>query len=150
METIELLKRVMIFKDLTEEELEKFAAVSVDESFPPEEVIIEEGTEGRALFIVKRGTVSVSKVEGETETELVKLTAGEAFGDMSLIEGNLTSARVKAHNDVDCLVINKQDFFDVLERDLNISSKVYRNLTRMLSERLRMTSEELSTYKTSI
>jgi CRP-like cAMP-binding protein len=147
MEIVELLKRVVIFQGLTEEELEKFAAISVNEAYEPGAVIIEERTEGRALFIIERGTVSITKVEGETETEITKLVAGEAFGDMSLIEGNLTSARVSAYNDVDCLVIRKEDFFDLLERDLVISSKVYKNFTRMLSERLRITSEELMTWK---
>jgi CRP-like cAMP-binding protein len=150
METVDLLRKSVIFQGLSDEELEKFAAISVDQSYSPEEIIIEEATEGRALFVIKRGTVSISKVENETETELTKLVVGESFGEMSLIEGNLTSARVKAYNDVDCLLITKEDLFGLMEKDMAISAKVYKNFTRMLSERLRITSEELSTWKASM
>jgi CRP/FNR family transcriptional regulator, cyclic AMP receptor protein len=150
METTELLKKVVIFQGLTDEELEKFAAISVEQSYPPEDIIIEEATVGRALFIIERGTVSISKVENETETEITKLVAGETFGEMSLIEGNKTSARVKAYNDVDCLLITKDDLFKLMDKDVQISAKVYKNFTRMLSERLRITSEELSTWKASM
>lgn len=150
METVELLKRVVIFQGLSEAELEKFAAISVEQSFPPEEIILEEGVEGRALYIIERGTVTISKLENETETEITKLVAGETFGEMSLIEGNRTSARVKAYNDVDCLLITKEDLFGLMDKDIAISAKVYKNFTRMLSERLRITSEELSTWKASM
>ena len=77
MENIELLKKVRIFQGLCDDELEKFAAITTEESFPPQAVIIEEGAEGKALFIIKRGTVAVTKIDGEVETELVKLVAGD-------------------------------------------------------------------------
>jgi CRP/FNR family transcriptional regulator, cyclic AMP receptor protein len=150
METVELLRRVVIFQGLTDDELEKFAAISVEHAYPAEEIILEERVEGRALYIIERGTVAVSKVENETETEITKLVAGETFGEMSLIEGNKTSARVKAYNEVDCLLITKEDLFNLMDKNVRISAKVYKNFTRMLSERLRITSEELSTWKASM
>lgn len=150
MDTIELLKKVRIFQGLSDDELEKFAAISADEQFPPEAVIIEEGAEGRALYIIKKGTVKVSKVEGEMETELVKLVAGEEFGEMSLVEDTTTSARVTAYNDVECMVISRDPFLELLEGDVPVSAKVYKNFTKVLSERLRYTSSELMTWKPDI
>lgn len=150
MDTITLLKKVRIFEGLSDEDLEKFAAISAEDSFPPDSVIIEEGVEGRALYIVKRGTVRVSKLESETETELTKLVAGEAVGEMSLIEDTVTSARVSAVNDVDCLIIPRDAFLDLMERDVHIAAKVYFNFTRIMSERLRITSQELFTWKPEI
>ncbi len=150
MDKLELLKKVRIFQGLSEDELKKFGEIAEEEKFPPEAVIIEEGTEGRALFIIKRGTVTVTKVDGEVETELVKLVAGEEFGEMSLIEDTVTSARVTAYNDVECLIINRDPFKELLDGDVHLSNKVYRNFTRVLSERLRNTSSELVTWKPDI
>jgi CRP/FNR family cyclic AMP-dependent transcriptional regulator len=147
MENVELMKRIRIFEGLTPEELSQFAAMTAEQSFPFQTIIVEEATEGRALYIVKRGTVSVTKIDGETETEIVKLVAGEAFGEMSLIEHSVTSARVTAYNDVQCLVIGWQDFFNLLDQNVAIAAKVYKNFTRILSERLRQTSSELVTWK---
>ncbi len=150
MEIIELIGKVRIFHGLSETEMEQFAAMSAEEIFPKDTVIIEENTEGRALYIVKRGTVSVSKVDGEVETELTKLVAGEAFGEMSLIEDAKTSARVTAYNEVECLVIGRDPFLELMSRDDSIAARVYKNFTQVLSERLRATSRELSTWKPDI
>lgn len=147
METKELLRRVKIFEGLTEEELDKFASIAIEESFPPKSIIIEEATEGRALYIVRRGTVSVSKVDGDLEIELVKLVAGAHFGEMSLVEDAKTSARVTAYNDVDCLVLGREPFLNLMDNEVAIAAKVYKNFTLSLSERLRTTSRELLTWK---
>lgn len=147
MENIELLKRVRIFQGLDDQELAKFGDIVIEESYPPNAVIIEEGTEGKALYVVKRGTVKVTKIDGEVETELVKLVAGEHFGEMSLIDDTKTSARVTAYNDVDCLVLARDSFLELVSSDVDIKAKVYYNFTKSLSERLRQTSAELVTWK---
>ncbi len=150
METVELLKRVRIFQGLDDEQLERFAAVSTEKSYDPDDLILEQGVEGEALFIIQRGTVKVLVVEGEVESEVAKLVAGEAFGEMSLIEDNVTSARIAAYNGVDCLIINEEEFMDVMESNSEISSEVYRNFTIILSERLRATTEKLATWQPDI
>jgi CRP-like cAMP-binding protein len=150
METKELLRRIRIFQGLTDEELDKFASITTVENFPPKAIIIEEGAEGKALFIVKRGTVSVFKIDGELKTELLKLVVGEHFGEMSLIEDAKTSACVTAYNEVSCLVIGREPFLSLLESDVNIAARVYKNFTRALSERLRLTTSELQTWKPEI
>jgi len=147
MENIKLLEKVRIFQGLSDDELSKFASITSEESFPSQSVIIEEGSEGRSLFLIKRGTVAVTKIDGEVETELVKLVVGEEFGEMSLIEDAKTSARVTAYNDVDCLVISRDPFLELLGNNVEISAKVYKNFTKILSERLRYTSSELVTWK---
>lgn len=147
MENLELLKRVRIFQGLSTEQLSKFAAFAIEEGYPPEEVIIEEGEEGRAIFIIRKGTVKVCKVDGDFVTELVRLSTGEAFGEMSFIENDKTSAQVSACDDVDVLALEKKPFLDLMQRDVNIAAKVYQNFTRVLSERLRKTSSELGALR---
>jgi len=150
MENIELLKKVVLFSRLDDDELKKFADIAEVKTYQPGDVIIEEDTEGRALFVIKRGTVSVTKIDGEVETEIVKLVVGEHFGEMSLIEDAHTSARVTAYNDVECLVIDRKPFLELMDNEIPIAAKVYKNFTKSLSERLRATSSELVTWKPDI
>lgn len=150
MESVALLKKVRLFQDLSEPEIEKFGQVSRIQKYSPKEIIIEEGTEGKALFIIKRGTVAVSKVDGELVSELVKLVAGEHFGEMSLLEDAKTSARVSAHNEVECVVISREDFQRLLDSDVALAAKVYKAFTQTLCDRLRATSSELMTWKPEI
>ena len=150
MESAALLKKVRLFHELDDPQLEKFSQVTQVQSYGPNDVIIEEGAEGRALYIIKRGTVKVLKIDGEVTSELVKLVAGEHFGEMSLVEEAKTSARVAAHNQVECLVIAREDFQRILEADTAMAAKVYKAFTQTLCDRLRATSSELVTWKPEI
>lgn len=150
MESVELLKKVRMFRDLPEAGIQKFAAVTRTETFQAKDVIIEQGSEGRALYIIKRGTVSVIKLDGEVTSELVKLVAGEHFGEMSLVENAKTSARVAAHNQVECLVISRSDFEQIVNSDPVLAATVYKAFTQTLCDRLRATSAELVTWKPEV
>jgi len=147
MENLELIRNIRLFKELDEQELGKFLAIAQEKKFSKGAVIIEEGEEGKALYVVKNGTVSVFKRDGALESELVKLFAGEHFGEMSLVEDARTSAWVKAHNEVVCLVIPKSAFLQLMESDYQVAAKVYKAFAQTLCDRLRQTSTDLVAWK---
>jgi len=147
MENLELIRNIRLFKELSEVELKKFLAISAEKNFSAGTIIIEENTEGRSLYIIKTGTVVVSKIDGSLESEIVKLFAGEHFGEMSLVEDVKTSARVSAHNDVVCIVIPKPEFQKLVGSDYKIAALVYKAFTRTLCDRLRHTSQDLVAWK---
>ncbi len=147
MEDRELLRNIRIFKELDDDELEKFLSIAREEKFPQGTIIIEEGTEGKALYIIKRGSVVVSKIDGSLESEIGKLYAGEHFGEMSLVEDAKTSARVSAGSDVVCLVVPREDFQNLINSDYKIAAKIYKAFTQTLCDRLRQTSQDLVAWK---
>ncbi len=150
MENIKLLRKVRMFQNLSDDELQKFRDISEERPFNAGDVIIEENSEGKALYIVKRGTVVVSKIDGALESELVKLFAGEHFGEMSLVDDAKTSARVSAFNEVECLVISRKNFLNLMSSNVVLAAKVYKAFTQTLCDRLRQTSADLVTWKPEI
>jgi len=144
---VEMLKGISIFEDLNELQLNRFAEVAEEKEYKSGEVILDEGVEGDALYVVKEGQVEVSKQENEVRSTLVTLEAGEHFGEMSLLEGQPTSAKVSADGRVVLLVIPREKFLEVLESDDGIGAKVYKALAYALSRRLRSTSADLATWK---
>lgn len=56
------------------------------------EVIFEEGSTGRELFVVLDGEVEIAKVTGASKTVIVRLGKGEFFGEMAVIDGSSRSA----------------------------------------------------------
>src|SRR5271156_1784751 len=56
------------------------------------EVIFEEGSSGRELFVVLGGEVEIAKVNGASKTVIVTLGKGEFFGEMAVIDGSSRSA----------------------------------------------------------
>jgi CRP/FNR family cyclic AMP-dependent transcriptional regulator len=60
--------------------------------FGVDDVIFEEGSTGRELFVVLDGEVEIAKVSGATRTTIIKLGKGEFFGEMAVIDGSARSA----------------------------------------------------------
>ena len=56
------------------------------------QVIFEEGSTGRELFVVLDGEVQIAKLSGAAKTVIVTLGKGEFFGEMAVIDGSARSA----------------------------------------------------------
>jgi CRP/FNR family cyclic AMP-dependent transcriptional regulator len=56
------------------------------------DVIFEEGSTGRELYVVLEGKIDIVKVTGATRTTIVTLGKGEFFGEMAVIDGSSRSA----------------------------------------------------------
>jgi len=57
-----------------------------------DEVIFDEGSTGRELFVVLDGAVEIAKLDGGSKTVIVTLGKGEFFGEMAVIDGSARSA----------------------------------------------------------
>src|ERR1700743_2292347 len=60
--------------------------------FDAGDVIFEEGSTGRELFVVLDGQVEIAKINGASKAGLVTLGKGEVFGEMAVIDGSAPSA----------------------------------------------------------
>jgi CRP/FNR family transcriptional regulator, cyclic AMP receptor protein len=56
------------------------------------DVIFEEGSVGRELFVVLEGKIDIVKATGAGRTLIVTLGKGEFFGEMAVIDGSARSA----------------------------------------------------------
>lgn len=60
------------------------------------EVIFEEGSAGRDLYVVLDGKVDIVKGSGAGQTVVISLGKGEFFGEMAVIDGSARSATAVA------------------------------------------------------
>lgn len=60
------------------------------------EVVFEEGSTGRELFVVLEGKIDIVKNSGADRTVIVTLGKGEFFGEMAVIDGSARSATAVA------------------------------------------------------
>ena len=142
---VELLQRVPLFHRLGYEETMSLAAISHVEERADGEHIIQQDSLGNALYILKEGCASVRRrdqVTGELQ-ELGKLGRGELFGEMSLIDDQLTSAEIIATSAVEMLVIPRRAFEALLAGNERLAVKVYGCFCRALSDKLRKANQKL-------
>lgn len=141
-EGIELLQKTPLFRRLSFEETNRLAAIMESHEVPPGTTIIEENALGDALWIILKGEVSVSRdadKDGKhSEAEILgTLVPGELFGEMSLVDDLLTSARITASTHCRLLKIPRRNFEMLVQSDEALALKVYRAFCHTLSERLR-------------
>ena len=58
------------------------------DQFEVDDVIFEEGSSGRELFVVLDGKVDIAKIDGGGKRVIVTLGKGEFFGEMAVIDGS--------------------------------------------------------------
>lgn len=140
----EFIQDFFLFKNLNFSEAHELAKICHLKHYKAKDIIIEENSLSQGLYLILNGEVRVVKGEGEEQVEVARLKRGELFGEMSLIENELTSASVIAKTDVDIFMINREEFEDLLDDNERLALKIYKSFCRTLSERLRKTTDELT------
>jgi CRP-like cAMP-binding protein len=79
------------------------------------EVLSEQGSTSRELFILQKGRAGVYKATAEGEVELAVIEKGGLVGELSLLDEFPQTEKVKALDDVEALVITQQEFQSVLK-----------------------------------
>ncbi len=137
---LEILHKMPLFRHLTYQELVRVLNITDVRAYEPEGRVVEQGEDGDELFIVLTGQVRIHA----GDTVITKLGPGQHFGEMALIDKAPRSASVTANEDSKLLVIRRRDFFDIVRKDHDVAVKLLWSFLGVLSERLRLTSRELS------
>ena len=139
-QNVDFLATVPLFNGLDRGELEKFAEVTREKSYPKGSVILFEDDPGDSLFVVRDGRVKVVLIgEDGREVILGVLGVGEYFGELSLIDDRPRSAHVIAMEDSNLLVLRREDFRNRVES----SPRVAWSLLTELSRRLRRADDKI-------
>ncbi len=103
----------------------------------PAEVVLEANIPNETVYVLLSGTLRVDLLQmGDEPTHLGR---GECVGELSVIDGSLTSTSIRAVDECDLLVIEGADIMGLAGR----SHAVAHNLLRILSRRLRGTNAML-------
>lgn len=137
-----LLRRVPLFAELDQEELEQFSRVAIPRSYPEGTRVFHEGDHSDACYIVKSGTFRVTREhpDGRAIT-LATLTEGDIVGELAMLDGEVRSASVETlGGEGELLALPASDVRALLERHPEITVKFVAALTR----RLRAANERIS------
>lgn len=145
LDPIKFLAQSEVFTGLNQTQLEKVAQAMQTITLNPQERIFSEGEEGDSFYLIVAGTVRVVKTGEAGEEEVIALLKpGMSFGEMALIDKETRSASVITNESCQLLRMKKTDFEKLLKTDSELALVVYQNFVRLLSARLRKTSESLT------
>lgn len=130
---------------LRPEEERKLAEAAPQRRYAADELILEQNTILKALFLVESGAVRIERHEDGVMARLATLLPGECFGEMSFVDGNPTSARVVADEPSLIRMFTGEAITSMEKSDPTFTGRLYHSIAAILSERLRLTSAHLDT-----
>lgn len=125
---IEALRRVPLFEDLDEAELQQLGDAMHELTYDAGAPVTIEGAAGDAFFVVESGRVEVV-VDRDVRTTI---GPGGHFGEIALLQGGPRTATVRAIDDLRCYALSPGDFRDIVEASPAIAWKVLQSMAERL------------------
>jgi CRP/FNR family cyclic AMP-dependent transcriptional regulator len=146
-ELFDFLRKNPLFKTLSDDELDKFRPYLYTRNYNENEVVFFSGDPSHALYIVKKGVVSLNlEMKGDFE-KLMILRNGAVFGDNAVLEKTkrIYSAFVLADG-AELLVIPQVNIFEIMEHNQMIKAKIMASFAGLYNQ---YTQRLFETYKDS-
>jgi CRP/FNR family cyclic AMP-dependent transcriptional regulator len=145
---IKRLKTVSLFRALRDDDqrLAGLARIVSWRQCKAGDQVITEGEEGKELFILHKGMVSIVKRTLAQELYTIATMKDDEdvfFGELALMDQEVRSASVIANKDCEFIIISREDFVRLGEEDPWLGLLVTRALGEVLSKRLRRTNEDM-------
>ena len=152
---IEFLKKFPIFTGLSDAKLAKLSTVMEEVEYPGGTVIIRDGDRGEQMFVLLDGDVEITKqmvmkfgseTAGTRDKSLIRLSSKfyACFGELALFEENSErSATVTAIKACKLAIVTRQKFTSLVEEDYQLGFIIFRNIARILSDRLKRANKDI-------
>jgi signal transduction histidine kinase len=135
----EFLKRLPLFSDLPEEDLDLLCNAIQEVRLSAGEELFAQGSPGDKAYIIKEGELEILRESEGRKVLLAVRKAGEVIGEMSLLHEAPRMATVRARTD-SLLFALSQEHFDEL---LNSSTSAARAMLHTITSRLQATEAML-------
>ena len=137
------IKNSMMLQGFSDEELSKLAEFCEMREMGEGTTVFIENMPGESLFLIKKGTIRISKMfaEGDEKT-LVVLGPEDIFGEMAVIDGLPRSATARVAEDADLISLKKKGLERLCQDDAALALKLVSNIVKVFSKRVREANEE--------
>jgi serine/threonine protein phosphatase PrpC len=126
------LRHIELFADLNMAELVRLYAAFHERRASGGEEIIHEDEVSSSLFVIVRGSMDVEKGKKAIAT----LSAGSHFGEMALLNLRPRTATVRARENCQLLVLDREAFVTIIREDAVLGVRLLWRLAATLSLRL--------------
>lgn len=135
-------KALFILSQLNNDDIDWIVQKGKKEILAPGTLLIHEGRQLDALYIVLKGTLSVL-LESEDTKELAQISVAELVGEVSFIDARPPLATVKAIEETHLLAIPRRQLVTKLQQDMGFASRFYHGISLCLADRMRGTIRHL-------
>ena len=143
--TLAFLRDVRVFEAFADPDLAAVADRLRERALRRRQVLFREGDQGDEMFIVRQGTILISKaVTGKVEQVLVRVEPADFFGEMSLFDGSSRSATAQAETDVELLILGRENLQSLTETNPSAAAAFFYAMVQVFMERLRRSTQQVA------
>jgi len=102
------------------------------DSFEDKELLFKTGDNYQYSYLIIEGTVAIYR----DELLMAHFKEGDLFAEFSMMEGKPYSADAEAEGEVLTVKLHHDDFYKLLEGNLNLAMSVIKDLSRRLKRHL--------------
>ena len=135
-------------ESIDEKQLEILAEGASLMTYAKDDNLVTQGEEGDSMFFILHGCakVFVKGTRGK-EVYVADKGVGEYFGEMSLLTGDVRTATVRAVEDIEVIVIDKEHFTDIIAKDAEILNSLVKALEKNQSSLTKIIEDEKNNSK---
>ncbi len=152
------LKKVNLFKELTQQELKIVASYIKIKKFKKDEIIISENELGDEMFILYQGEVEISKKmsmiddQEKIDKTFVRLNSEKAdyFGEVGILGQQNRTANCRAKTDGTLYCLRHKDFLKIAKENPQIGMKIMMEIALKLAGHLEKTNRDVLKLTTAL
>jgi CRP/FNR family cyclic AMP-dependent transcriptional regulator len=134
-EKMDMLRLLPMFRDLTEEEIEKIWGISIPRAYRKRTVVFTEGSDKEAVYFIQDGLVKAYKTDENGHEHIVSfLKTGDMFPHTGFFNQNPYPATAEVIVDTQLIAIPVRSFEQLLLNIPAISIKLMRAMSEKIKE----------------
>ncbi len=134
---IQFLKRVELFKDLTEEQLKQISEKVIVEDFPAGRNIFSENNVRKNLFVIFDGDVELYKKSPYgAEKRLALFSKFDFLGEGALLDDSPHSTSARTTVDSKIMILSREKFSELIKEYNELAIKILGRIARVISRRM--------------
>ena len=132
------LKDSPLFTGLSDIEIKFLEGIFTIRKIREGKTIFIENMPGESLYLIKQGTVKISRMLAEGDEQvLIVLGPEDVFGEMAVLDGGKRSATARIAEDSVLYGLTREDFEQLAEQNPKLGLKFSLNIVRIFSGRVR-------------
>lgn len=132
-----------LFAQMSHAEVKSLEKIFTVKRISEGKTIFIENMPGESLYLVKQGTVRISRMLAEGDEQvLIVLGPDDVFGEMAVLDGGARSATARIAEDAVLYGLSRKEFDALAKTDPGLGLKLTLNIVRIFSSRVRNSQKD--------
>jgi len=132
-----------LFNNMSAADIQKLQPLFDLKTVPEGKTIFIENMPGESLYLIKQGTVKISRMLAEGDEQvLIVLGPDDFFGEMAVLDGGKRSATARIAEDAVLYGLSRKNFELLTEKDPKLGLVLTMNIVRIFSARVRNSQKD--------